>query len=271
MKSKIVYLAIIIFLLLSIILIISEKNFDRISEVEKKGLLTIHAIGWNGKYWLIGGRLVSGPSFLVAYDGIRFMDVTPKELKYKLIGNVSWNGTEWIIKELPYTTGWENLTYAFDGKNLRGMERGSLEKPATWEPRETYKACSEEYCLIWSTPGGRLINATLMRYDGREYSDLTKESGIQLPFESVVAMVWNGKYWLIGYGGTEAGGVVKYDGASFTKLILPTPTTGGAILWNGEYWLIGTGSSARGDSGVIVKYDGRNVIDMTMELRRNLR
>lgn len=220
----------------------------------------LHAIGWNGEYWLIGGRVLpDGPTFLVRWDGEKFSQITPAELRNMWIGNISWSGREWIISEMPATAPGKPKVYAYDGENFSKIERAVEEVQ-----RELYEVCNENYCLIWKNIEGKLL-----KYDRKHYVDLTGESGLQFPFERVISMAWNGHYWLIGFGGSEGGGVIKYDGTSFTHLSIPTPTAGNAISWNGEYWLVGTVASPR-FSGSLVKYDGNAIIDLAPELWRVL-
>lgn len=245
-----------------------------------KSIESIHfqGIGWNGKFWLIGGRVLpKGPTFLIVYDGKEFTDVINNELiKDIWVENISWNGKEWVIRESPNVLGSKNriITYTYDGKTLTqtGIERYTYTFNRTEELEGTYEVCSESYCLIWKRVDGKLL-----RYDGKNYTDLTKESGIQFPFESVRIMSWNGEYWLIGYGGTEGGGVVKYDGKSFTTLtgfphVLPAEvpqflqTMPAVIVWNGNYWLIGTVASPR-LSGSLIMYDGVAPVDLTPRIR----
>ncbi len=245
--------------------------------------LHVHAVAWNGDYWLIGGRLFpEDSSFMVRYDGRNFQGITPEGLKSAWIKNISWDGKRWVISgeeivitgkklESTYRVYSHYKAYAYDGKSFANITPAT-ETRVEDVKKETLEACNQDYCLLWKKAEGKLL-----KYDGKSYADLTKESGIQFPFESVRMMVWNGEYWLIGFGGMEGGGVVKYDGKSFTTITgLPhvppvsipqfLQTAPAAIVWNGKYWLIGTVASPR-LSGSLVKYDGSAVTDLTPELK----
>ena len=83
----------------------------------------------------------------------------------------------------------------------------------------------------------------LLLYDGNSFMNLTNSLKSVIftdlyHLERIVAIGWNGEYWLIG----GSYGLVKFDGENFTALF-PTRLLGGTIMdldWNGEYWLIGT-------------------------------
>jgi|Deesub1362A_J573_1020465.scaffolds.fasta_scaffold01786_9 hypothetical protein len=219
----------------------------------------LHAIGWNGEYWLIGGiALPHRLAFMAMYDGKDFTPVAPP-VPALWIENISWNGSVWIIKEMGNVAGSKHRIYAYDGEKFRIV--GTREVEAE---KEIYKECNEEYCLIWNKSAEKLL-----KYYGDRYVDITQESGIQIPYEGVVLMRWNGDYWLIGTGGTEGGGVIKYDGETFTALRMPTSTAPSEMVWNGKYWLIGTLANPR-FSGNLVRYDGDELIDLTPQLLESI-
>jgi hypothetical protein len=235
-------------------------NINSVFAQAEESSIHVHAIGWNGENWLIGGRVLpNGPTFLVIYDGREFTSITPTELRDIWIENISWNGKEWVIREMAHVLGSKNRIYTYDGKTL-GVGRDGREAIK----KEVYEACNENYCLIWKKSDGKLL-----RYDGEDYIDLTKESGIQFPFENIVIMAWNGEYWLIGIGGTEGGGVLRYDGKFFVSLSLPHSTAANAIVWNGDYWLIGTLANPR-FSGSLLRYDGSAIEELTEEFQEAL-
>ncbi len=214
------------------------------------------AAGWNGSTWLIAGMVVPDRvAFMATYDGEEFAPVVPPAREL-WVEEISWNGSEWIIKEKVKVRGSKKRVYAYDGREFRVV--------GTWEKREegVYTECNEEYCLVWNRSAQRLLRCAT-----GECRDVTPKSGIQAPHEEVTLMRWNGKYWLIAIASSEGGGVLRYDGKNFIRVRLPTPTAPAAMEWNGEYWLIGTLASPR-FSGVLVTYDGYAVRDLTPDLLR---
>jgi hypothetical protein len=195
-------------------------------------------------------------AFMATYDGREFAPVAPPAREL-WVEDISWNGSEWIIREMGGVAGSRNRIYAYDGREFRVV--------GTWEEAEgeVYKECNAEYCLIWNRSTQKLL-----KYSGGRHTDITRRSGIVAPHEGVVLMRWNGEYWLIGVGGAEGGSVIKYDGRNFVRLRMPTPTAPGAIAWNGSVWLIGTLANPR-FSGVLVEYDGYSTRSLTTELLKS--
>jgi hypothetical protein len=58
---------------------------------------SVQSIGWNGRYWLIGGF-----GFLAKYDGYNFTDLT-NQLAQKVdrvsltVNAIAWDGSSWMI------------------------------------------------------------------------------------------------------------------------------------------------------------------------------
>lgn len=249
--------AILLFLFFSI----TNVSVSPIS-VQQESSMSIHAIGWNGDYWLIGGRILpEGPTFLVTYNGIEFRDVASPLIKKIWIKNILWNDSEWFIKEMENTHGSKNRTIIYDENNFKIIENPDEEK-LPWNG--SYRSCNKDYCLVWDKSKRKLL-----KYDGEKYIDMTNKSGLQFPFENVMVMVWNGNYWLIGTGDSEGGRVIKYDGKSFVSFDFPNLTPVDVIGWNGEYWLIGTVASPR-HSGSLIKYDGETFIDLSTLLKSDI-
>ncbi|NOZ59554.1 MAG: hypothetical protein GXO66_08295 [Euryarchaeota archaeon] len=240
---------------------IAENKTAGISEQQKLIGAKYHflAIGWNGSTWLIAGMIVPHTiAFMATYDGREFAPVAPPAGEL-WIESISWNGSEWIIKERGNVEGSKHRIYAYDGREFRVV--------GTWEEeakKDVYKECNAEYCLIWNGSAQKLL-----KYSGGRYVDITRRSGIQVPHEGVVFMRWNGEYWLIGFGGTEGGGVIRYDGRNFARVRMPTPTAPSAIAWNGSVWLIGTLANPR-FSGVLVRYDGYSTRSLTKEFLKSV-
>ena len=241
--------------LLLLLILLAIVSTDQLSAQQELTGAKYHflAIGWNGSTWLIAGMILPHRiAFMAIYDAGDFV-LVPLPKRGMWIENISWNGSTWIVKE---RGGW---VYAYNGKEFRAV--GTWEKEAE---SDIYEECNQEYCLVWNRSAGRFLKLQ----EGR-YIDITQRSGIQAPHEEVTLMRWNGKYWLIGIGGSEGGGVIRYDGKNFARVRMPTSTAPAAMVWNGSVWLIGTVANPR-FSGVLVMYDGYAVRDLTPSLLRSV-
>jgi len=154
---------------------------------------SVQSLAWNGYYWLIGGV-----SFLAAYDGYRFTDLTPKldsalELSgacCSSVNAIAWDGAEWVlgggtpVAQVSYSHAW------------------------------------------------------LVRYSAGVFADLTSKilPGVAdtFPDSSILSIAAAGRWWIIGgYLGGQ-GLLWVYTGTSFTDLSrLVTNYT--YVNWVGAY------------------------------------
>ncbi len=138
---------------------------------------SIQAVAWNGYYWLVGGE-----SFLAAYDGHTFTDLTGKlDSVLKLSGTccaivnaIAWNGAEWMIGG--------------------GVPVAQMSNSQAW----------------------------LVRYSAQNFVDLTQEikppSTDLTPPSSVLTITATPDSWIIGGYLKNHGSLYEYSGKSFTNL-----------------------------------------------------
>lgn len=118
------------------------------------------------------------------------------------------------------------------------------------------------YWLVSTALSG--ISDRLLKFDGKTWTELTESFHAATPdigLGGAQAIVWNGKYWLIG---DNTGRLVKFDGKNFTDLTDRILIKGAHeivndIAWNGKYFLISVGSN----TSTIFKYEGSNITALT--------
>lgn len=258
-----------------------------ISEIDQMPQVGIHAIGWDGTAWLIGGNTIRVVDngfvprpLLVKYTGT-FTDVSHHlDIGDKIVDSVSWNGEYWLI-------GYSFHEYGglakYDGQHF-------FEVPLPGEPlslRVTALDWNGEYWLLGS---GYVGHGYVLKYDGVDITDVGSAH-----LSAVRSVTWVGDSWLLS-GKTPDGEeiLMNYDGETFTEIEKPeslgtltnaawngdyllcvsngdlikfdgstydTVFRSGSIsslAWNGEYWLIG-------GNGTLTQYDGTTFTDLPEE------
>lgn len=252
--------------------------------------VSIHAIGWNGEYWLIGGNTFrifedgfSPCPLLVEYSNDHFADLSSQfDIGDKIIDSILWNGEYWLIA---YSFHEYGGLLRYDGEKFSNI-------PLPGSPQSLRVAAIDWNGEYWLIGGGYIGYGYLIQYDGASTNDLTLLSGIS----AVRSITWIDNFWLI--SGTDAERVemlVKYNGYTFEEVEYPafvgsintacwngeyllvsddelmtfdgtefenTTFNGRRIFslsWNGEYWLIG------GEDGMLTMFDGTTFTDLKGE------
>ncbi len=139
---------------------------------------SIQAVAWNGYYWLVGGR-----SFLAAYDGYTFTDLTDKldsVLRLNsgccaIVNAIAWNGAEWMIgggapiAQMSNSQAWL-VTYS--AQNFVDLTQ-EIRPPATdlIPPSSILTITAAQYSWII---GGYLNNhGSLYEYSGKSFTNLS--------------------------------------------------------------------------------------------------
>ena len=141
------------------------------------------------------------------------------------------------------------------------------------------EVCNQDYCLNYT--GGKLL-----KKNGTAVEDLTRRAGIGVN-ESVTALAWSGEYWLLGIsnynrsvgrrlGRTYTSTILRYDGKTFTDLSADaklnkthirgvSPKIISIIRCVQEYCLIGYWVSYPGSAGGLLRYDGDDFKELSVE------
>ena len=208
---------------------------------------SITGIDWSGEYWL----MATGEGDVVKYDGEKFSHIAnlgciPIEIRwahgYWLMGCRKVEPGKYPVKSL-------DMLVRYDGREFRNLSMG-------YAPQKI--ACNEKYCLMF----GGAKDERLMKYDGSVMVDITPGFHAASSTPWINEMKWGGEYWLI----TTSRGLVKYDGASFTRIDISELSVS-TLGWNGEYWLvvltekqdITTGYKPR-----LFRYDGKALAEIKL-------
>ena len=130
------------------------------------------------------------------------------------------------------TIGWDGTAWLIGGSTLKIVDNGFAPQPL------------------------------LVKYDG-SFTDVSFQ--LDIGDRIIDDVYWNGEYWLIRHSFHEYGGLIKYDGKTFSDIPLPGEPLSLRVTacgWNGEYWLIGGGYMGY---GYVLVYNGDTTTDVSSE------
>jgi hypothetical protein len=130
------------------------------------------------------------------------------------------------------TIGWDGTAWLIGGSTLKIIDNGFAPQPL------------------------------LVKYDG-SFTDVSFQ--LDIGDRIIDDVYWNGEYWLIRHSFHEYGGLIKYDGKTFSDIPLPGEPLSLRVTacgWNGEYWLIGGGYMGY---GYVLVYNGDTTEDVSPE------